>query len=418
MIRPPWIPCLLTLCVVSTTRAQEPLDSLRLRLERAEEMIEVLQRQIAEARTGPAVEARSGARVELSGLALVNGFYNDDWASNVDAPMFAIPPIPGVLTAPALGGTARQTRLTLIGEAPGVLGGVAVGEIDMDFYGGQLAGGRVNPLMRIRRTRAELVWPHAWVMAGQEAPPIAELNPSSLATLGIPGFSYAGNLWIWLPQVRAGLQTGGPIRLGVEASILAPRSGDTVGTVSTQPDRAERTKRPWVEGRLLGRWGDADAPGEVSVGGHYGWVANATDSLVVTQAVAASLRWFLTPQVEVRGEAFVGELLSVLGGGGAGQGLSPTGTGVRAKGGWAQLNLHPRFDWEVGGGYGFDDPDDDDVSPITGRTKNVQWEAHAIWRPNPLVLGIEYRRIETSHADPILDLLTVNHLNVAVGFGF
>lgn len=66
--------------------------------------------------------------------------------------------------------------------------------------------------------RAEITWPHAWLVLGQEAPPIAEINPSSLSQIGLPSFANAGNLWLWIPQVRIGAEAGTTVRVGLEAS--------------------------------------------------------------------------------------------------------------------------------------------------------------------------------------------------------
>lgn len=356
--------------------------------------------------------------VELAGTILMNAFYNDDAVNNTDVPLVATPPDPAGPPPAALGATVRQTRLALFAVMPNVLAGEASAELDVDFFGGQLSGGRVHPLLRIRRARVDLRWPNGWVMAGQEAPPIAELNPSSLAAVGIPGFTQAGNLWIWLPQVRVGGAAGRRVQLGGEIAAVAPRSGEHFGNVATQSDRAERTERPHGEARLLARWGDVDTPSEISVGAHYGWLANDADSLVVSRAAAASVRVFATRYAELRAEAFLGAALTGLGGGGIGQNLAPDGAAVKTKGGWAQLNLRPAFQWEVGGGYGLEDPDDADLSGVAGRGKNVQWEVHTIWRPPPLLVAVEYRRIETTYLNPSLGLLTANHLNVAVGFEF
>jgi hypothetical protein len=126
----------------------------------------------------------------------------------------------------------------------------------------------------------------------------------------------------------------------------------------------------------------------------------------------------VTSLVEVRGEAFLGEGLGMLGGGGVDQTLAPDGTPVRTKGGWAQLNLHPNRSIEIGGGYGLDDPNNGDLVVATGRSKNVSWELHGHLHVAPLLFALEYRRLETTYSDTIYDLQTSNHLNLALGFEF
>ncbi len=407
--------------------AQQPVappaqdTSLAARLERAERLLEMLRRQVNEQATAR-VEPRSKNRVELSGLVLVNGFANNARVNNSDIPQVVLPPDPTVnLPTSHAGATARQSRITLTALVPQFAGGLLSGEMDVDFYGGQQPspGGRTWPLLRLRRMRAEVDWPHGWVVFGQDAPPIVEVNPSSLAQIGLVGFGRSGNLWLWIPQVRAGAEVGTVVKIGLEGSALAPTAGDPlgVGTFFTQPDRAERSRRPFLEGRLRIRWDEGESTGEISVGGHYGWLAKTVDTLVTSRAVAASAQFTATRYLELRGEVFAGQALGVLGGGGIGQSLGVGTVPVRTRGGWAQLNLHPHPRIEVGGGYGLDDPDDADLDPATALLRNLSWEGHFQWRPAPLVLGAEFRRVETTYG-PAVGTLFVNHINVAAGFEF
>ena len=103
--------------------AQEPIDSLRMRLERAERMLEMLRVQMADA-VESKVEPQSGFKVNLSGLVLVNSFYTSARVNNTDIPTVVLPPdAANVLPARALGGAARQSRIGLSVNAPGVLNG-------------------------------------------------------------------------------------------------------------------------------------------------------------------------------------------------------------------------------------------------------------------------------------------------------
>ncbi|HWP36258.1 MAG TPA: hypothetical protein VNL18_01770 [Gemmatimonadales bacterium] len=408
----------LALPVASVEAQEQAADtSLAARLERAERAIEILRTQVAEA-TAQRVESRSRQRIELSGRVLVNAFFNNGKVNNSDVPQFVMPPDPPALPASAAGATVRQSQVALTAFASNVGGAAFAGELDVDFFGGQQpsSGGRTFPLMRLRRMRAELSWPHAWLLIGQEAPPIAEVNPSSLAQVGFTGFAGSGNLWLWIPQIRAGISAGTSVRLGLEAAALAPTSGDPQGGFATQPDRAERSRRPFAQGRVRLLWDEAQTGGEISIGGHYGWLAVSLDTLVVTKAAALSAT-LSARFIELRGEAFVGEALGGLGGGGIGQSLGPANQPVRSKGGWAQLNVKPAAGWELGGGYGLDDPEDLDLNPLTARLKNTSWEGHVHWRPAPLVFGLEFRRLETTYGAGT-GRLWVNHLNVAAGFEF
>lgn len=413
------LPVIAGLILATPLSAQQPPDTaLAARLERAERQIELLREQLR-ALAGSRVESRERNRVELSGRVLVNAFFNNGKVNNSDVPAFVLPPDPPGLPASAAGATVRQSQVALSTFMPELAGGSFAGELDVDFFGGQQpsAGGRTFPLVRIRRVRAEITWPNAWVMFGQEAPPIAELNPSSLSQIGAPSFANAGNLWLWIPQVRLGAEAGGAVKVGLEASALAPTAAEPQPAFTTQPDRAERSRRPAAEGRLRVRWDAARTTGELSVGGHLGWLALSEDTLVTTRAAAASLILTATRYLELRAEVFTGRVLAGLGGGGIGQNFGAGNVPLRSKGGWAQLNITPVPQLELGGGYGLDDPEDAFINPVLARLKNVAWEAHVHWRPRPLVFGAEFRRIETTYATPF-DLLWVNHVNVAAGFEF
>jgi hypothetical protein len=359
--------------------------------------------------------------IELSGVVLVNGFYNTARVNNSDVPQFAENDPAGL---GATGGTIRQTRLGMLLTEPNVLGGDFTGEIDADFFGGQQAssGGRTFPLLRLRRAVATVTWqnvqPTIQLLIGQEGPLVAERSPRSLASVGFPEFAGAGNLWLWIPQLRVGAEVGSSLRLAFQGAVLAPGTGAPQGGFATQPDSAERTGRPYLQGRVRIGWGPADDPSEIAVGGHAGWLLGrdslSGDTVLVSRALTADARIKLGV-FELVGEAFVGKAIAGLGGGGIGQNVGANGVPVRAKGGWGQLNLRSSPQWMMGGGCGLDDPDDADV-PSGGRLKNLVCEGHVEWRPRgPLVFGFELRRLKTTYQ---AGDFTANHVNLAAGFRF
>ncbi len=282
------------------------------------------------AQTPPTPPAPAAKRtVELTGLVLMNGFFTNARVNNSDVPQFA----DSLAPASAVGGTIRQTRLGVLVTDPDVLRGSFSGEVDLDFFGGQQpsTGGRTFPLVRLRRAVGIVSWPHAQLLFGQESPLVAERSPRSLASVGFPDFAAAGNLWLWVPQVRATLEQGYTLRLAEQVAVLAPTSGTAQGLFTTQPDSAERSRRPYLQARVRLAWGPTDDPSEVAIGGHLGWLASA-DTLFQSRALTADARIKVGP-VEVLAEAFSGKALAGLGGGGIGQSFGPTGDPVRTKGG-------------------------------------------------------------------------------------
>jgi len=359
--------------------------------------------------------------VELTGFVLVNGFFNSSQVNNSDVPQIAANDSVGIGNA---GGTIRQTRLGVLVNDPDVLRGAFSGELDVDFFGGQQpsSGGRTFPLLRLRRAFATLTWTgvgsSAQLLIGQEGPLVADRSPRSLASVGFPDFAGAGNLWLWIPQVRFTGEFGTRLRVAAQAAVLAPGTGAAQPAFTTQPDSAERTGRPSLESRLRLAWGPSDDPNELAIGGHMGWfLGNDTlsgDTLLVSQAVTADGR-FKFGIVELIAEAFSGKALAGLGGGGIGQNTGAGGVPVRTKGGWGQLNLRPNPEWMFGGGCGIDDPKDADVA-AGGRLKNFVCEGHLEWRPpGPMIFGFEFRRLTTTYT---AGDFTANHFNLAAGYRF
>ncbi len=417
----PWRSLCATILLAFTSRvgAQAPtaaqLDSLRQRVEDTEAALATLREQIA-TEAGSAFRTRSRVAVEFSGRALMNVFSNTSRTNNVDVPVFARPDS-GTGPQGGLAMSIRQTKLAMAISVADIAGGTFSGDLDVDFYGGQLpsSGGRTFPLVRLRTARGTIDWTRAQLLFGQDHPLIAELDPVSLASVGVPGFTAAGNLWLWLPQIRGTVHTTGRVRFGAQAAILAPTSGEASGLFDTQFDAAERTGSPYLQAQVRVDWGEDEKAGLITIGVHNGRVADATDTPQRSRAFALSWRVPIGSKLEWRGESFVGEALRGLGGGGISQGIGVNGTPIRTSGGWTQLNVRPTSRWLVGLGGGFDDPEDADVLP-GGRTLNTVYEAHAHWRPaGPIVVGLEWRQIATEFTS---GARTNRHLNLAFGYEF
>jgi hypothetical protein len=411
--------------------ARTDRDSLAARLERAEEAIELLRQQLA-AQSESEVRTVSRVTLELTGRALVNAFANSGRVNTADVPQFVFPdgaefPPNEDFPRGSVGLSARQTTLGLILSVANIMGGELIGDVHADFFSVQQpgSGGRVAPTVRLRTLKALVRWPSAELLVGQEVPLVAGLNPVSTASIGTPTFATAGNLWLWLPQIRATVETGGSVRLGLQGAILAPNSGEPIGGTNRDRDVdvAERSRRPFVQGRVRAQWGSEERLGEVGVGVHGGWLARSSaaggrDDMHESWAVAADLVAPLGP-LTLRAELYRGKLLRGLGGGGIGQNFDPGGVPLLDRGGWAQLDLRLTTAASLGAGCGVDDPRT--ARPATGalRTRNVACEAHVLVRPaGPLLVGLEARRMETTWAVAVQRKFVSDHFNLAMGFEF
>ena len=406
-----------TLGAQDTTRApsRESVDSLAERLRRAEEAIALLREQLAtQAEAG--VQSATRVRLELFGRVLASGFMNTDSINNNDVPQFAAPN--AGRAQGGLGAAIRQTSLGLRVDVPRALGGRFNGELHTDFFGGQQVsvGGRHFPLLRLRTARGIITWSRAELLFGQEVPLIAGVNPISVASFGTSEFASAGNLWLWLPQARATLTLWAPAGLAVQGAILAPTTGDPVGAFDTGLDPAERSKRPYVQGRVRVQWGEDDSRGEIGVGAHRGWIRRADGEQVTSRAIAVDAVVPLGRFVEVRGEYYGGQALRGLGGGGIGQNLTTTGDPVRDRGGWGQLVVRPSTLVDFGAGCGVGDPKD--VSDLPARRlRNVACEAHVTAHPGgPVVASLGWRGHRTTYETTGVARNT--HVNLALGFEF
>jgi len=313
-------------------------------------------------------------------------------------------------------------RLTV----PDVAGGTFAGVMDLDFYGGQQpsSGGRTFPLLRIRTAHGTLKWPHAEILAGQEIPLFSPVNPISPAAVGTPEFVGAGNLWLWLPQLRITGEAGSNVRVALQGAIVAPASGDPATAFDTDFDPAERSRRPALESRVRIRMGEDERMSEVGCAVHIGWLEvpagtfQHPDSTLTSNGFGCDLRTPFTSWLELRGEAYTGQLLRGLGGGAIGQGVNALGKPIRNVGAWAQLNVKPLGSmWSGGVGCGDDSPNAADVASTSGaRRENTACAEYVVLRPaGPTFVGAEARQLSTKYQG---GTFKNNHLNVAIGFEF
>jgi hypothetical protein len=391
-------------------------DSMRLRLQQAEERIRALEARLG-SDTEPVVRTRSRVSLELRGRVLVNAFVNTRRVNSTGIPLFVRPDDPGDPNPRGMAMHMRQSSLGLRATTLRVLGGRFVGDMEVDFHGGQLpsSGGRTWPLVRLRTATAEVQWTRAALLMGQASPIVAGVDPLSLAAVAYPEFAGAGNLWMRLPQIRGSYDVGQRLRVGVQGAVLAPGTGAAVGTVEVPDfDVAERSGRPFLEGRIRARWGARETAGEIGFGSHVGWFETAVDTLARGFVTAVDAVVPINARVEIRGEAFDGRGARVLGGG-VGQLFGLDAVLIRSRGAWGQINFRPLRTIVVGAGYGMEDPHDADVA-ASARLRNSAMSAHMEWRPSgPLFVGVEFRRIRTTYTPRAF---VNDHMNLAFGFEF
>ena len=353
------------------------------------------------------VEASQKFPIRLTGMALFNAFANSKQSgSSLDYPVVAQP-----AGQAHSGASVRQTIIGLDYNGPlAVWGGKVRGSVYMDFFN---AG--TNSEMRVRTADIEIAWKDRSVMAGLEKPIFNPREPSSLAQVGISPLTGAGNLWLWLPQVRFGQDLKFGANTGLQAQFGAVQTreiGPYVG--SAVPEAA----RPGVEGRLNFYHAiDEDRRFELAAGFHASTTHAGGFSI---PSDLYSLDWSFIPwkPLEFTGFFYSGRNVAHLGSGTRqGFGVNPTfAEAVASRGGWGQLTLHalPRVDFHIFTGQVDDRNDDLDEGAIG---KNLLFGGNVFFRIAPNVLvGLEATQLRTVYLGQGVRIN--NHYDLALAYRF
>ncbi|MEO7651640.1 MAG: hypothetical protein ABIZ80_14335, partial [Bryobacteraceae bacterium] len=139
------------------------------------ERVEMHERRIEE-QAQTKIEASQRFPVRLTGMALVNAFYNSRQNGGADVPTVA-----SLARGNAVGGaTLRQTVIGLdYRGAQTFLNGKVNGSIFMDFFGG--TNQQTNHLLRLRTANVGVDWETRSIRLGQDQPLVAIRSPDSLA---------------------------------------------------------------------------------------------------------------------------------------------------------------------------------------------------------------------------------------------
>ncbi len=363
------------------------------------------------------VASASKYRVRLSGIVLLNLFANHGEVDNLDFPAL-VPPDRPIDSRGSFGGSLRQSLLGLEVFGPEFRGAKVSANVQFDFAGGfpDALNGVSFGLARLRTGTVRMAWPNTTVIAGQDAPFFSPLSPSSLASLAVPAFSYAGNLWNWTPQVRVEhrLSISENSSILLQGGILDPLTGEPPSSQFLRtPQAGEASKQPAYATRIAWSHRAFGHDLTLGIGGFYsrqdwgfhrmvdGWAGTAD------WTVPLSNRW------ELSGEFYRGRALGGLGGG-IGRSALFSGPiadpatqvrGLNATGGWAQLKFRQTEKFEWNGAFGEDNALARDLrffqaaqqsyfDPSLARNRSSL--LNFIYRPrSDLLFSAEYRRLRT-----------------------
>lgn len=406
------------------------------RVQRLEDSAQLLGSKINE-QYQTKVETAAKYRARLSGIVLMNAFHNVGASDNFDLPDFAEPVAPGS-SGSSFGATLRQTEIGLEMFGPSLLGAKTSGNVVLDFAGGfaSTPNGVNFGIARMQTASVRLDWQQTSVIAGQDSLFVSPLSPTSFASLAIPAFAYAGNLWGWTPQVRVEhhfdltdqqtltLQGGILDNLDWEPPYNSFYRTAQAGEQSGQPAYAVRTawSRPVF-----------DHPLSIGTAGYFGRQDWSWDRYVDSWGGMTDWRIPIMRRLGLSGEFYRGRGIGGLGAGigravlfgGNPYNASTSIRGLDSAGGWSQLKVQLTPKIELNGVFAEDDAfatdvrgfasDANNFGTILGRNRGQL--GNIIYRPrSDLLLAVEFRRL---HSFPIYSSASsTNQMNLAMGILF
>ena len=364
------------------------------------------------------VESASKYRVRLSGIVLFNLFGNGGPVDNQDVPTWATPPTPGAPSG-SVGGTLRQSIVGLETFGPDLWGAHTSASVNFDFGGGfpSIYNGVNSGLVRLRTAAIRLDWQNTSVIAGQDPLFISPLAPTSFASVIVPAFSYAGNLWAWTPQLRVEhrFKLSNDSTVSVQGGFLDSLTGQEPAnyTYYRPASAGELTRQPAYAARVGYSHPMSGQTFSIGASGYYsrqnwgfgriinGWAGIVDGDLPLGKMFTLSGSFY-------RGAA-IGGLGAALGRSVDYNGpLSSPATDVEplnTLGGWAQLKYRATPTLEFNGAFGQDSPFASDVRYFGGQamsyapfyvTANRSTFGNVIYRPrSDLLFAAEYRRLRT-----------------------
>lgn len=371
-----------------------------------DEKLDIQQQRIDE-QAQTKVEASQRFPIRITGMALFNAFLNSKQSGGVNYPILASEP--GVRSS---GATLRQTIVGLEFHGPAtVWGGRVHGSIYMDFF-----PGTTYPEMRLRTGSVGIDWQSRSVTVGIDKPIFNGREPSSLAQVGISPLTGAGNLYEWLPQIRAEQDFHFSRSTGLRA-VMGVVQTHEIGPYGQSNDITEAS-RPGLEGRFeFFHSFDEERRLEIAPGFH---TSTTHSQGMSVPSSLFSLDWFFNPwrRVEFSGAFYTGQNVAHLGTGtGQGYQIDPEDICiVESRGGWGQITVHTlkRLDLHF-----FTGQTDDSNSVLSPGNigKNLLYGGNAYFHLAPnVLLGLEATQLRTVYLNRGTRIN--NHYDLALAYLF
>ena len=355
------------------------------------------------------VEASQHFPIRITGMALFNAFRNSEGSGGQQYPLFAWPE-----RQASGGGSFYQSTIGLEYMGPqSFLGGSVHGSVYMDFAGG--TGAPLDQDFRLRTGSIEIDWTNRSIAAGLLSPIFAPREPASLAQVEFSPLASAGNLWLWIPQVRfeQKVRFGDEFGLRAQAGVVQTEESVPYQGSTAKPEPA----RPGIEGRVEAYFGAEDGRRiEIAPGFH------TSDTHVAGTSVPSnlfSLDWFTNPwrKLEFTGAFFTGQNVGPVGGL-EGFTILPSGLAipVHSKGGWGQLTFLAtrRLSFHIFSGL--ENDREADLTPYA-IDRNWLYGANFFYRLAPnVLLGVETSQARSRYVETGMRLN--NHYDLALAYLF
>jgi hypothetical protein len=402
---------------VQTLRAElasvrsDPPDQAAAAATPVEQRLDIQEQRIEE-QAQSKVEASQRFPIRLTGMALFNAFLDSRQNGGSDYPTIASAPGPG-----HAGATVRQTIVGLEFRGPeAIWGGRVHGSVYMDFFSGTAP---LAQTMRLRTGSIQIDWATRSVLAGVEKPIFNPREPSSLAQVGISPLTGAGNLWLWMPQIRVQQDFSLGPQSGLRAALGVVQTREAGPYAGSDPTGNLEASRPGLEGRFeYFHKFDDERRLEIAPGFHVS-TTHAGGFSVPSQVFSTD--WFFNPvrRLEFTGAFYKGQNVTPLGTGAIRQGFAVynhAAEAIGSQGGWGQLTIHThrRVDFHLFSGV----QDDDDSELAAGAIgKNRVWGGNLYFRIAPnVLLAPEISQTRTNYIGQGTRIN--NHYDLALGYLF
>lgn len=385
------------------------------------------------------VTSTSKLPVKIYGSLLLNASYSDGGSNNIDIPLFgqkrgtSIDQDHGNFNM-----TARQTRLGMRYEGKIFTDAKLTGVFEFDLLGGKPAfsNGEHFDLFRLRLAYGRIDWKNDSLEAGQDWAVFAPLNPTSLASYAIPGFSASGNPWNRMPQVRYEHREGEKSKFILTTAMLDPNAGDNAGNLALRPiGLGERGSLPAFETRMGFTSPTHGKESSFGVSGHYSRLLGAPGnpagttvrSPIDSYGVSGDWNAWISSGVRLTGEIFHGRALGIFSGdiGQAPSVINGRARGINSTGGWLELHAEAptgyQGSWKnLSGNFGYGIENNRGQDLITGsrkRNQTLMSNGQYKFAPN-FIFAFEFRHIRTEWFNQPAAKQHLNWVNAAFLFSF